>query len=563
MATSVSSRSVVEEGCSFNSSHGKVASTAASTMLETELCWYKSYASEDTCPTPSTEQARSLSPVRHCSEDTLPSRSTSGGGDSKDSSEERTISASVSASASSRTAQPQRGALSPRRSHKDLPLSGDTIKEPQPEEKATPEEKAAPKKDWPVHRDVHKDCKVLSVNGANFRLGEFPGIYIQGVKYPSFFKEKAVFEMQQQFSARAGDVFIVSHFPMWGVQRLLVALVEGRSNPWAESLIDKPYYCDAGASRRGVKQYIDEVSSWTGRRCFKTHAKPNLFPCRYPFEVAGDHGKFAPKIVVLVADPRNDLMMLHNSIKTCLGYEASVTDFLQDFLEDGGQSMIFGNWMEHIAAWSEEAVKHPETVRLFNADRLGSLDPKEFAAELADIAAFVGVAEDSVPRLTEATFRRPSVFQPDPPTSIESRHLMQASQSGHLIEQSARNLYLFEDALSQVGRATMELWKDMLTTAFQYSSDSVVQVAQAASKGVLSLPPVAMTEVFAGEAAHAAGVCRPCVFALRGVCKDTAAMCRYCHDPSHPRTKRATRAKRAARKALQRLRTPSPSGFYD
>lgn len=395
------------------------------------------------------------------------------------------------------------------------------------------------------------------------RKGLPPYTLIGGVRYPPFYKESALLEMQQQFSARAGDVFLVSNFPIWGLQRVLVALVEGRSDPWAQDMLIKPLGCDADASLRGVQQWIQEANSCTGRRCLKAVAFPRLFPCRYPFDAGPEEGMPAPKIIVLVADPRNLLTIVHTALTHFVALDMQFTELLEEVLGEGVENMMLGNWMEHLAAWSMEAARDPDTVRLVSMDRLGSLDPKEFASELMEIANFVGVAEDAVQRLTEAVFRRPNLVMPPPrefdKMNPEIRMLYKAVESGHLIEQSAKNKYIFEDALSQLSSKWRELWAEMLASASRYTtSPLVIGIAQMASKGVLSLPSVASTKVHKGEAVHSAGLCKPCVFALRGVCRDTAALCGFCHDPSHPRTKRLPRAKRAARKGLQRIRTPSP-----
>lgn len=387
---------------------------------------------------------------------------------------------------------------------------------------------------------------------------------IRGAKYPKFIKEKEVLELKERFQARAGDVFIVSNFPIWGLQRLLVALVEGRDDPWAQDVLDKAYYCDAGASRRGAKAYLELADSWTHRRCFKTHAQPHVFPCRYPFDVQTDFAEVPPKVVVLLADPRNYLTMLFNFFKRgdCLfSYRGTFADFLKEYVEGGGENIPFTSWGEFLASWSQEAEMYPETVRLFNVDRLGSLDPKEFLSELSNVASFLNIAPERVSRLAEGVFRRPMITQPPPEMDNcgNCQHLQAALKAGHLVEPSAQNKYIFEDALSQLSFATVDVWKDMLISAAKCSSNPcVVEMAQAAFRGQLSLPPVAMTQVRKGADAHNAGVCRPCVFALRGTCKNTAALCCYCHDPSHPKTKRASRKKRAERKALQRIRTPSP-----
>mmetsp|Transcript_12578 Transcript_12578/g.33196 ORF Transcript_12578/g.33196 Transcript_12578/m.33196 type:complete len:563 (+) Transcript_12578:115-1803(+) len=398
---------------------------------------------------------------------------------------------------------------------------------------------------------------------AKIRLTDLPYTLIEGVKYPGFIKESAVLEMRQQFSARAGDVFLASNFPILGLQRVLTALVEGRDDPWAPGLTDRPYFLEPGASRVGAQQWIQEANSWKGRRCLKTVGFPQLFPCRYPFDAEPEEGMPAPKIVVLVADPRNYLSIIHNMISGCMGVDMPYTELLEQFLDGGIENMILGNWIEYLAAWSAEAARDPETVRLVSMDRLGSLDPKEFARELMEVASFIGVAEDAVQRLTQAVFRRPNLVMPAPAElgnmGCELRMLHRAVDSGHLVEQSAKNKYMFEDALSQLSAKSMERWVEMLASAYRHAgSPCVIQMAQMASRGVLSLPPVAMTEIRKGEAAHSAGLCKPCVFALRGICKDGEDLCRFCHDPSHPRTKRTCRSKRLAKKALGRIRTPSP-----
>mmetsp|Transcript_52150 Transcript_52150/g.134517 ORF Transcript_52150/g.134517 Transcript_52150/m.134517 type:complete len:465 (+) Transcript_52150:255-1649(+) len=400
----------------------------------------------------------------------------------------------------------------------------------------------------------HKELFPLGVPSM---LADFPGPIIKGVKYPGFFKESEVIAMQEGFTARAGDVIVVSVFPIWGIQRILVALVEGRTDPWAADLLDKPYFMDAAASKRGASEWIQEASSWAGRRCLKTCAMPRNIPCRYPFEQSSG-SKFDPKIVVLLADPRHYVTMFWGGFKRCFDMDLPYTTFLEQFLESKGSMLPMGSWVEHSVAWSQEAQKYPDTVRLFNADRLGSLDPKEFMRELSQIAEFIGVDNEAVHRLTGAAFRRPMLIEDPDSSTVESLSLQDAVRSGHLVEQSARNLYMFEDTLSEMSSSMAELWKGMLAQALQSSNPCVIHMVQAASKGVFSLPPMAMTEVFKGELAHNEGRCRPCVFALRGVCKDTVELCRFCHDPSHPRTKRAPRSKRTARKALQRIRTPSP-----
>eukprot|EP00439_Symbiodinium_sp_Y106_P060134 s167_g8.t2 len=71
---------------------------------------------------------------------------------------------------------------------------------------------------------------------------------IEGIYYPSFIKESAIRRLQQwegREGRPAGDVFLVSNFPVRGLQRVLTCLVESRDNPWEGGLLDKPYYCES------------------------------------------------------------------------------------------------------------------------------------------------------------------------------------------------------------------------------------------------------------------------------------------------------------------------------
>eukprot|EP00446_Apocalathium_sp_SHHI-4_P055409 CAMPEP_0177365560 /NCGR_PEP_ID=MMETSP0368-20130122/39389_1 /TAXON_ID=447022 ORGANISM="Scrippsiella hangoei-like, Strain SHHI-4" /NCGR_SAMPLE_ID=MMETSP0368 /ASSEMBLY_ACC=CAM_ASM_000363 /LENGTH=273 /DNA_ID=CAMNT_0018828497 /DNA_START=82 /DNA_END=904 /DNA_ORIENTATION=- len=61
-----------------------------------------------------------------------------------------------------------------------------------------------------------------------------------------------------------------------------------------------------------------------------------------------------------------------------------------------------------------------------------------------------------------------------------------------------------------------------------------------------------------GQAAHATRTCRPCVFALRGVCKNSDEMCSYCHAPGHARTKRASLKVRQRKIQASSPSSPSP-----
>ncbi|CAK9038342.1 Tartrate-resistant acid phosphatase type 5 [Durusdinium trenchii] len=336
---------------------------------------------------------------------------------------------------------------------------------------------------------------------------------IQGIYYPRFFKESAIRRLQNSWECREGDVFLVSNFPVRGLQRVLTCMVEGRNNPWEDGLLDKPYYCDAAASRRGVDAYLSEAESWKGRRCFKTHAPPHLFPCRYPFpETSGDG--IPPKILVLVADPRLVFTVWWQTlgqIEPEVSLDFDLGGFLSLVADQGWK--LFGSYFDHAVAWAKEAEEHPESVRLCVVDNLGSLLPKDVQHELSEIAEFLCISQDAVDHLVEAIFHRP----PDACKSLSKDQLVDnaALQGGHIVENTGQNLYSFQSALDSTNGLIQEIWRGMFKLLLTTENSCLIEIAHKALGGTASLPPLVKTGAFRGAAAHDAGLCRPCVFNLR------------------------------------------------
>lgn len=382
---------------------------------------------------------------------------------------------------------------------------------------------------------------------------------IQGIYYPGFFKESAIRSLQSSWDSREGDVFLVSNFPVRGLQRVLTCMVEGHENPWENGLLDKPYYCDAAASKRGVESYLCEAESWKGRRCFKTHALPHLFPCRYPFPPHSGDG-IPPKILVLVADPRHAFTVWWQTlgqIEPDVSFNFDLKSFISEVAEKGLK--LFGSYFEHTAAWAKEAEEHPDSVHLCMVDHLGSLDRQEVRLEMLEIAKFLCVPHESVDRLVEAIFHRPH----DASSSLSRDRLVDQAvlEGGHIIENTGQNLCAFQTALDSTNGVVRELWQSMFRLLLKTDNSCLVEIGQKAMHGTASLPPMVKTGAFRGEAAHAAGLCRPCVFNLRGICRDSADICLYCHAEGHQRTKRATQKVRKQRQLQRRMRTPSPDRF--
>lgn len=96
--------------------------------------------------------------------------------------------------------------------------------------------------------------RFMARSGPIASIADLPFNRIKGIKYPRFCKESTLLEMQEKWSARSDDVFLVSNYHVWGVGRLLAALVEGHEDPWDKRW--KTWSIVEGASMLGVDQWI-------------------------------------------------------------------------------------------------------------------------------------------------------------------------------------------------------------------------------------------------------------------------------------------------------------------
>jgi len=406
----------------------------------------------------------------------------------------------------------------------------------------------------PMEANPWSDARLSSVT--EIREALLPTMKsIQGIQYPMWINQEIVHRLQHSFSPRAGDVILVSHFPLRGLQRLIVALVEGQKNPWADGLLDKPYFLEGGASRRGVDDYLAMIASWPGRRCFKTHAFPQLFPCRWPIEHHCDG--IPPKVVVLVADPRYALSLLWEFASTLGRGTMGMSEFIVVALEL--RMLYFGDYFKHAVAWAQESLERPETVRLFAAERFASHDPAEVRDACGELATFLEIPrpDEAVTQLVEATFDRPA----DATAALQKDACKphEAINGGPLIELVGPRLESFQEGLMELSGQVHEIFGQLVASWVDCSHPCLARLGRVASRGAGSLLPARLARPLKGAAVHEAGQCRPCVFALRGICRNSAAMCAYCHAEGHAKTKRASRSKRAKRRT--RVYTPSPEGL--
>jgi len=418
------------------------------------------------------------------------------------------------------------------------------------------------------HRDGKDPRNILQWNG--FTIPNVPELHaenfglpfhqIDNAVYPPWITEGALRGMQERMAARPGDVFVVSHFPIRGLQRLLVAMIEGRENPWEQGLIDKPHFLEGGASKRGLEAYLEEIASWQGRRCFKSHSAPENFPCQWRSLHAdsGIDGQIPPKIVVLVADPRYDLAVSWEIMKDKIP-GVSMSLFIEAFLDK--RWSMFGDYFVHGSAWAAVAAENPKSVRLFSVEQFASCDPKVILAAVAELAEFLEIPSPSTiaSRLTTAIVERPSYASCA--VAMDDLPCQETIGGGPLVELAGPRLQLFEEALADVDVALRSVFRRLLYSWVDGADPCLAKLAHLAVLGVHSVPPVKLMWPLKGEVAHLQGSCRPCIFALRDSCRETAAMCSHCHAEGHLPTKRASRRIRVARRA--RRRTPSADGLSE
>jgi len=371
--------------------------------------------------------------------------------------------------------------------------------------------------------------------------------------------------LQSCFALRPGDVVLARLFPIISLQRMLVSLVEGGLNPWQPGLLNKPHYLEAGASRRGVNNYLSEVETWTGRRCFKTHNFPKMLPFAWPPEpVCAENvfGKVPPKIVVFVADPRYALALMKEVFSTKsfvnpMPMPCDMTDFIEAIVDQKLQ--VFGEYFDYALAWADEALEHPANVRLFSAERFASHNPRDVCQAVVELAEFL-----EVPKASEVALHLVSLLSQSPPDvhavfQGDSLIPLDVMHGGPMIELVGPRLQAFQDALFQASNPVQCTFRRMLTSWFDAPSLCLATLGESAAKGVASLLPITCSRPWKGKAVHREGTCRKCVFHLRGICRNSAEMCAYCHSDGHAPTKRASRKKRAQRKV--RVYTPSPDGL--
>eukprot|EP00927_Polykrikos_kofoidii_P024326 TRINITY_DN22135_c0_g1_i1.p1 TRINITY_DN22135_c0_g1~~TRINITY_DN22135_c0_g1_i1.p1 ORF type:complete len:428 (+),score=35.80 TRINITY_DN22135_c0_g1_i1:44-1327(+) len=378
---------------------------------------------------------------------------------------------------------------------------------------------------------------------------------IDGAVFPLRVSEAGVKRLNVEWRPRQGDVFLSSAFHFTSLQRLVVALVEGHDNPWKAGLVDRPYYIEAAASNRVFDNYIEEITSWKFRRCFKTFAMPHLFPGGWPIQTTPGAPSIPPKVVIFWADPRYGLSVQWEVMKSLGRVTTSLPVSIEDSCQDEESDWV-RHYFEFTVAWAREAALRPDTVRLFQVERFASHDPKEILVACTELAEFLEIPSpvDIARRLVTATVNRPHTAAED--LKNDSLKCSDAIQGGPLVEFVGSRVKSFQDSLEEMMVDSKRAFQRLVYSWVDSGILDVARLGSTVAMGVTSLPRARLMQPLKGSYIHDAGLCSPCVFALRGVCKDSATMCSYCHGDGHAKTKRASHAKRRQRR-LQ-LRTPSP-----
>lgn len=287
-----------------------------------------------------------------------------------------------------------------------------------------------------------------------------------------------------------------------------------------------------------------------------------LFSLLPPWLVPSNFGKVA----VFLADPRYLIMRqkhLWDMFKSKItekgkGCGCSTTgsttasldesDFLRAYLQE--DCSLSGEEMQRLARWALEEQRQPDKVKIFFVE--------DFVAEpdmaLRGLARFLGVPDDAKvlqQAIDKVEAMRPhGLFYPRE-DMLELQHFLTVSMD-------------FEMRLAELPDSLQQNWEERVSLWPALPNLRLATLGQSLQRHRMWVAPQ-------WWAAHSAGLCKPCSFAPRGICR-SGDDCDFCHAPSHRAPLRRPSKKermRRLRKSLRsqegeanvRTRTPSPDGL--
>jgi hypothetical protein len=145
--------------------------------------------------------------------------------------------------------------------------------------------------------------------------------------------------------------------------------------------VSLPLFIEAALTRRG-RPYLDEIESWSHRRCFKTNSVPMLFPAK-----AYSDGRLCKdaRIVVSIRHPLSDVNYYYRVYKNLLGYEGDFENFF-DYFMDG--KIPPGTSADFYLQWYEAQQRHPEQIKLVFCEKLFGSGLRAVVEDINEWGAF-------------------------------------------------------------------------------------------------------------------------------------------------------------------------------
>jgi len=283
-----------------------------------------------------------------------------------------------------------------------------------------------------------------------------------------------------------------------------------------------------------------------------------LFSLLPPWLVPQSFGKVA----VFLADPRYlimrqlrvwEIFKKCNADKGkgcgCGSQSLDESDFLRAYLEE--DFSLSGEEMQRLARWALEEHRQPDKVKIFFVE--------DFVAEpdmaLRGLARFLGVPDDA--EVLQQAIAKVEAMKPHGlffprEDMLELQHFLTVAMD-------------FELRLAELPDQLQMVWEEKVSLWPRLPNLRLAMLGQSLQNHRAWVAPQ-------WWAAHSAGLCKPCSFAPRGICR-SGDDCDFCHAPSHRAPLRRPSKKermRRLRKALRdkegdgssaRTRTPSPDGL--
>eukprot|EP00440_Ansanella_granifera_P044339 gb/GFBE01048055.1/.p1 GENE.gb/GFBE01048055.1/~~gb/GFBE01048055.1/.p1 ORF type:complete len:430 (+),score=62.51 gb/GFBE01048055.1/:1-1290(+) len=383
---------------------------------------------------------------------------------------------------------------------------------------------------------------------------------LEGATLPCFFSMASVKEIKTSWQLRQQDVLLALPCELHEQVDIvwpLIALMEG-SLPEEQ----EPSSQGEGASRPDcplwsrlleAKPFPDGEPPALKSRCATTLLPPWLLPNAEEPDSGEQALSINGKVVVLLADPRCMILRLQKvweRLQLCTGAiqgeaeEMSPEQWLEKFLLSKAQ--LSGDLMQRFMFWGQEVQRQPDRVRLVFVEDL--LTNPEMT--LRGLSRFLDHPES--PLLESAI----AAFTPEGGHS-DFRPFPDGRTAPEELDHMRKLVSDFERSLSRLPDSLQDVWAEKTEGLLSSPESRLINLGFALSQH----SPWKEPEFWL---AHTAGICKPCSFAPRGLCRNEEE-CSFCHAPGHRapqrRPSKKERLRRQRRTQVRYSRTPSPPGL--